>query len=116
MRYGAVSLGSAAGRSGLRWTEATGTTTGGATADRGEEIARYLPKEARERLSPVEREETDRRRRAASRVERQLAPNTPEAAESRRETTDHAPPFPNYDALPVRDIAARLGELSPEEL
>ena len=45
---------------------------------------RYLPKEAWAKLSPEERERTDRKKQQASRTGRQFVPNTERASKARR--------------------------------
>ncbi len=60
------------------------TRSGDARARHGETTERYLPKKAWERLSPEEREKTDRRKRRASRQGTQHVADTPAAKNARR--------------------------------
>ena len=69
------------------WTEEEWTTIDGKPAERGEEMARYLPKEAWEQLTPAQRRATDRKKRAASKEGEQFVPNTGPAREARKEAT-----------------------------
>ena len=94
------------------WEEEEWTTADGRPAVRGDETARYLPKEAWERLPSEEREATERKKREASRTGRQFVPNTGAAKEARR----LAASLVDYDHLSVDEVVARLDGLSGEEL
>ncbi len=70
-----------------RWTEEEWQTReGGADArERGGETKRYLPKEAWEKMSEEEKEETEKRKREGSRGGEQYVPNTAGAKEAREQ-------------------------------
>ena len=95
-----------------QWEAEEWTTADGRPAIRGDETARYLPKEAWERLSPEERKATDRKKREVSRTGRQFVPNTEAAKGARRLAASLA----DYDSLKVDEVVARLGGLSADEL
>jgi hypothetical protein len=68
-----------------RWTkEEWQTKDGAARARHGKETERYLPKKAWEKLSPAEREATDKKKRTTSRSGKQFVPNTQKAKAARR--------------------------------
>ena len=71
-----------------KWTEEDWQTQEGKTRARsGDETARYLPKEAWEKMSDEEKRETERRKREGSKRGEQYVANTEEArraAEGRR--------------------------------
>lgn len=100
------------------WTqEEWQTKEGNANArEKGEtgETARYLPKEAWEKMSDEEAEETDRKKREASKEGQQYVGNTSEAKGARNESL--SPPIEDYDELNVGEIEARLDDLSEDEL
>lgn len=71
-----------------QWTEQDWQTKDGAARARhGKTTSRYLPKEAWEKLTPTQREATDRKKRAASRKGKQHVANTPAAQRARRRAT-----------------------------
>ncbi|MDP9365948.1 MAG: hypothetical protein M3Q10_17305 [Chloroflexota bacterium] len=70
------------------WTEEEWTTADGKPAIRGDESARYLPKEAWEDLTPAERRATDAKKRAGSREGEQFVPNMAAAREARKTVSD----------------------------
>ena len=90
------------------------TKEGDANAREAGETARYLPKEAWETLSQEEAEETDRKKREASKKGQQYVGNTPEAKQARGESL--SPPIENYDELNVGEIEEKLEGLSEDEL
>lgn len=99
------------------WTaEEWQTRTGSQRAREGGETARYLPRAAWERLSPEEAEETDRRKREASRRGRQFVANSPAAAEAGRQVREFpdAEPLPAYDSMTVAEIRAVLPTLDAD--
>ena len=65
------------------WAEEEWTTADGKPAIRGDETARYLPKEAWENLTPAERRATDAKKRAGTREGEQFVANTAAAQEAR---------------------------------
>lgn len=67
------------------WTEQDWKTVDGGKAVRGEETARYLPKEAWDQLTPAQRKATDAKKRAASKKGEQTVPNTAAAKKARKE-------------------------------
>ena len=97
------------------WTqEEWQTKEGDANAREGGETARYLPKEAWERMSDEEAEETDRKKREASKEGQQYVGNTSEAKSARGESL--SPPIEDYDELNVGEVEDRLKGLSKDEL
>lgn len=78
------------------------------------ETKRYLPKEAWENMSQKEAEETDQRKREASREGQQFVENTGSAKEAREESL--APPLKDYDELSVEEIQSKIKGLSDEEV
>jgi hypothetical protein len=70
-----------------KWTEEEWTTSDGQKAVRGEETARYLPKEAWDRLSPAEKASTNRKKREVSREGQQFVANTEAASKARKKAT-----------------------------
>ena len=73
-----------------------------------------MPKEAWETLSQEEAEETDRKKREASKKGQQYVGNTPEVKQARGESL--SPPIENYDELNVGEIEEKLEGLSEDEL
>lgn len=67
------------------WTQEEWTTNDGEPAEDGAVTHRYLPREAWEKLSPAEREATDKAKVEGSRKGEQFVANTPEAAEAARQ-------------------------------
>ena len=71
-----------------KWTKQDWQTADGKPAVRGKkETARYLPKKAWDKLSPAEKQATDRKKRAGSRAGKQVVPNTAAAKKARRKTS-----------------------------
>ncbi|MCX2729214.1 hypothetical protein OOZ19_03100 [Saccharopolyspora sp. NFXS83] len=90
------------------WTEQRWMTeSGSANARHGGSTERYLPEQAWAELSPAERRETQRAKRAGSRRGEQRAPNPP-AAKSARKVAE-------LDALPAREAARRARKLTAAE-
>ena len=71
----------------VEWTQEEWTTRDGEPAIRGEETARYLPKEAWERLTPAQQRATDAKKREGSRHGEQFVANTDRAREVRQEVS-----------------------------
>jgi uncharacterized membrane protein len=89
-----------------RWTqEDWQTADGSARARDGASTARYLPKQAWERLTPEEREATDRAKRDG---DAQFVPNTPAARQASQAVRE---PLPDYDDLTVPQVLTRLPDL-----
>jgi uncharacterized protein (TIGR02271 family) len=77
-----------------------------------DEIARGLPKETREKISPEERRETDRRTwEASEKGEQRHAVNTKVAKEAQKGL-----PIEGYDNLTVKEAKKKLNGLSESEL
>lgn len=101
----------------VQWTEERWTTRDGEEAVRGSETARYLPESAWEKLTPEEREDTDRRKREASKRGEQFVANPPAAKQARREASQElAEPFDGYDDLRIPDLRGRLRALDEDRL
>ena len=66
------------------WTEEKWQTADGKKAERGKTTARYLPKEAWEKLTPAQRKETDEKKKKTSRTGKQFVANTPAASKARK--------------------------------
>ncbi len=97
-----------------KWTQEEWTTQDeGKRARRGDETARYLPKEAWENLSPEEREATEKKKREGSKKGEQYVENTKVAREARKEA---AVPIAGYDDLNVEEIKDELEGRSEDEL
>ncbi|MEU6128736.1 hypothetical protein ABZ805_06130 [Saccharopolyspora sp. NPDC047091] len=91
-----------------RWTdERWQTESGSARARHDGTTERYLPADAWAELSPRERRETRRAKRAASRRGEQFAANPPAARSARRSA--------ELDELPAREAARRARDLPPRE-
>jgi hypothetical protein len=89
-----------------RWTEEDWQTAGGSARARdGDRTHRYLPREAWEKLSPAEREATDR---AKLDGDGQFVANTPAAARAAQEVRE---PLARYDELTVPQVVAALRDL-----
>ena len=89
-----------------RWTEEDWQTKDGeARARDGKGTHRYLPKEAWERMTPQEREETDKVKRES---DEQFVAN-PEAA--KKASQGAREPLPSYDDLKVPEVVERIGDL-----
>ncbi|MDG3007535.1 DUF5872 domain-containing protein [Paludisphaera mucosa] len=69
------------------WTDQEWTTEDGKPAVREGETARYLPKEAWEKLSPAERKATEAKKKAGSRKGKQVVTNTAAARRARKKTS-----------------------------
>ena len=67
------------------WTEEKWQTADGKKAEQGETTARYLPKEAWEKLTPTQRKATDEKKKTASRKGDQFVANTPAAKKARKD-------------------------------
>ncbi len=97
-----------------KWTNEEWQTQGGeARALKGGETARYLPKEAWEKLSDDEKRETEQKKREDSRRGEQYVNNTKKAKQARR--VFQAPPLENYDESSVAEIEKKLNGLSDEQ-
>jgi len=98
------------------WTDEDWQTADGKVAIRDGETARYLPREAWEKMSPKERRETDRRKREASKQGEQYVSNTAGAKEARKEAKKGDEPVEGYDGLNVGKVREELGDLSEGDL
>jgi hypothetical protein len=98
-----------------KWTEEDWQTQeGDSRARSGDETARYLPKEAWEKMSDEEKRETENKKREGSRQVQQHVANTDEAKQARKGS--QAPPLRNYDDLSVQDVESKAQGLSKEEV
>jgi hypothetical protein len=98
-----------------KWTEEDWQTQeGDSRARSGDETARYLPKEAWEKLSDDEKRETENKKREGSRQGQQHVANTDEAKQARKGS--QAPPLRDYDDLSVQDVESKAQGLSKEEV
>jgi hypothetical protein len=98
-----------------KWTEEDWQTQeGDSRARSGDETARYLPKEAWEKLSDDEKRETENKKHEGSRQGQQHVANTDEAKQARKGS--QAPPLRNYDDLSVQDVESKAHGLSKEEV
>lgn len=98
-----------------RWTgEEWQTKEGEAHAREGDETKRYLPKEAWEKLSDEEKEETERRKREGSKKGEQCVGNTEEAKGARGGSK--APPLRDYDDPTVAEVEKKIRGLSDAEV
>ncbi len=98
-----------------KWTEEEWQTQeGDSRARSGDETARYLPKEAWEKLSDDEKRATENKKREGSRQGQQHVANTDEAKQARKGS--QAPPLRNYDDLSVQDVESEAQGLSKEEV
>jgi hypothetical protein len=78
----------APGQSHLRqWTAERWQTKDGSPAGGAQSMHRYLPKEAWDRLTPAEREATDKKKVAGGRGGKQFVSNTPAARRARKAAT-----------------------------
>lgn len=98
------------------WTDEDWQTADGKVAIRDGETARYLPREAWEKMSPKERRETDRKKREASKQGEHYVSNTAEANEARKEAREGDEPVKGYDGMNVGEVREELGGLSGGEL
>ncbi len=97
-----------------KWTEEDWTTQeGDELARRGDEVARYLPKKAWEKLSHEEREATENKKREGSKKGEQYVENTRVAREARKEVSV---PIAGYDELTVEGVKDKLEGLSEDQL
>lgn len=69
------------------WTEEKWQTADGKKAARGKTTARYLPKEAWDKLTPEQRKATDEKKKTTSRTGKQFVANTPAAKKARKAAT-----------------------------
>ena len=98
-----------------KWTdEEWQTQEGDSRARSGDETARYLPKEAWEKLSDDEQREAENKKREGSRQGQQHVANTDEAKQARKGS--QAPPLRSYDDLSVQDVESKAQGLSKEEV
>ena len=98
-----------------KWTEEDWQTQeGDSRARSGDETARYLPKEAWEKLSDDEKRETENKKHEGSRQGQQHVANTDEAKQARKGS--QAPPLRNYDDLSVQDVESKAQGLSKVEV
>jgi hypothetical protein len=90
-----------------KWTEEEWQTQEGDAQARGGdgETARYLPKEAWEKLSDDEKGATENKKRDGSRQGQQHVANTDEARQARK--GPQAPPLEEYDDLSVEVVAKK---------
>jgi hypothetical protein len=99
-----------------QWTEEEWQTQeGGTRAREGGETKRYLPKEAWEKLSPEEREATERAKREGSKGGEQFVENT-EAAKAARKEVSGGQPIEGYDDMNVEEVKDELDGLSEGDL
>ncbi len=66
------------------WTDEKWQTADGKKAERGKATARYLPKDAWDKMTPAEQKATDAKKRTASRTGKQFVANTPAAKRARK--------------------------------
>src|ERR671916_2156985 len=93
-----------------KWTDEDWQTQDGDTKARsGDETARYLPKEAWEKMSDEEKRETENKKREGSKQGQQHIANTDEAKQARK---DAEVPLNNYDDLSVGEIEKKIQGLS----
>jgi hypothetical protein len=98
-----------------KWTEEDWQTQeGDSRARSGDETARYLPKEAWEKLSDDEKRATENKKREGSKQGQQHVANTDEAKQARKGS--QAPPLRNYDDLSIQDVESKAQGLSKEEV
>ena len=97
-----------------KWTEEDWQTQeGDSRARSGDETARYLPKEAWEKLSDDEKRETENKKREGSRQGQQHVANTEKANEARKGSQA---PLKDYDGLSVEEVEKKVQGLSKEEV
>jgi len=98
-----------------KWTdEEWQTQDGDSRARSGDETARYLPKEAWEKMSDEEKRETEQKKREGSKQGKQHVANTEKAKQARKGS--QAPPLKDYDDLSVEDVEGKVRGLSREEI
>ena len=96
-----------------KWTDEEWQTQDGDTQARsGDETARYLPKEAWEKMTDDEKRETEVKKREGSRQGRQHVANTEEAKQARKGS--QAPPLKDYDDLSIENVESKVRSLSEE--
>ena len=99
----------AAARSLDRWTgEDWQTADGSAQARDGQQTARYLPKDAWERLPPAERAATNEAKREG---DTQFVPNTPAAKQAAQAVRE---PLPDYDDLTVHQVQKLVKDIDED--
>ena len=100
-----------------QWTEEEWQTQeGGAKAREDGETKRYPPKEAWKKLSPTEREATERAKREGSKRGEQYVDNTEAAREARKEASVGGQPIEGYDDTNVEEVKDQLDGLSEGNL
>ena len=98
-----------------KWTdEEWQTQEGDSRARSANETARYLPKEAWEKMSDEEKRETEKKKREGSKQGQQHVANTEKAKQARKESK--ASPLKNYDALSVEEVEKKAKGLSKDEI
>jgi hypothetical protein len=98
-----------------KWTDEEWQTQDGNTKARsGDETARYLPKEAWEKMSDEEKRETEEKKREGSRQGRQHVANTEKAKQARK--ASQALPLKDYDDLSVEEVENKVRDLSKEKV
>jgi hypothetical protein len=98
-----------------KWTgEEWQTLLGETRARSGDETARYLPKEAWEKMSDEEKHETEKKKRGGSIRGEQYVANTEKARQVRKGS--QAPPLKDYDDLRIEDVEKKVKGLSREEI
>jgi len=98
-----------------KWTKEDWQTQEGETRARsGDETARYLPKEAWEKMSDEEKRETERRKREGSKRSEQYVASTEEARRARRGS--QALPIDDYDDLSIDEVEKKVRGLSRQEI
>ena len=98
-----------------KWIEEDWQTQEGETQARsGDETARYLAKEAWEKMSDEEKRETERRKREGSKRSEQYVASTEEARRARRGS--QALPIDDYDDLSIDEVEKKVRGLSRQEI
>jgi hypothetical protein len=98
-----------------KWTdEEWQTQEGDSRARSGDETARYLPKEAWEKMSDEAKRETEQKKREGSRQGQQHVANTEEAKQARKGS--QVPPPKGYDDLSVEEVEKKVQGFSKEEV
>jgi hypothetical protein len=100
-----------------QWTEEEWQTQeGNAKARASGETKRYLPKKAWEKLTPEEREATEKAKREGSKEGEQYVGNTEVAKEARKEAAPGSEPIEGYDGMNVEEVKEELDTLSKGDL
>jgi hypothetical protein len=100
-----------------QWTEEEWQTQeGNAKARASGETKRYLPKKAWEKLTPEEREATEKAQREGSKEGEQYVGNTEAAKEARKEAAPGSEPIEGYDGMNVEEVKEELDTLSEGDL